>query len=230
MSKTINFVGERRKKLDLTQRKDYEILKKVVYVFVAVFAVFLIALGTRLYYVFQVRGVLDEQDTIRQVISSQQQTELDYNVFAQKLKQLTELFGVRKDKQEAFEFFSQVFGPEVIISEIDYSSSSNDILQFTVQAPSVFVMEQVFETLDSPEVKGKFAGISKSGLSRSGQASYNLTLTVILATPGGPIAEDPNAPATNQPGEAAAPTQPGLLDADFDPAREILESDEGLTP
>ncbi len=222
MSKTINFVGERRKKLDLTQRKDYDSLKKVVITFVVIFAIFLATLGTRLYFVFQVREVLDEQDTISQVIASQQQTELDYNIFAQKLKQLTDLFGVRKDKQEAFEFFSQVFGPEVIISEIDYSSSANDILQFTIDAPSVFVMERVFELLNSEEVRNKFAGISKSDLTRTSQARYNLTLTVILATPGGPIAEDPKTPASNQDIDAE------VMDQEFDPASEILNANEGF--
>lgn len=197
MPKTINFVGERRKKLDINQQKDKEVLKKVTYVLIGIFAVFLVTLGIRIYYVFQVREIREEQQTIRQVIASQQKTELDYNVFAQKLKQLTDLFGVRKDKQEAFEFFSRIFGPEVIISEIDYSSSANDILQFTIDTPSVFVMERVFEILRTDEVKNQFASVSKSELNRTATAGYSVKLTVTLATPGGPVAEDPNAPADN---------------------------------
>lgn len=150
--------------------------------FIGVFVVFLLVLGVRFYFVYQVKQLTDQQKTTRQLILSQEAVERDYNIFAYKLRSLTELFGKRKDKQEAFVFFSNVFGSEVLVSGIDYSASEEDILSFTIQAPNVFVLEQVFDTLESDAVRQSYPKVARSQLRRTQSGFYSMTLTVTVGS------------------------------------------------
>lgn len=181
MAKAINFVGERRKKLTEAQKKDRKILKIAVNVLVGIFAIFLIVVGIRFYFVFQVKSVKDAESQIRTRILANEPVERDYIIFAQKLKQLSVFFGKRKDKQEALTFFSKIFGDEVIVSGIDYSSADADTVSFTIKTPNVFVMERVFTTLVSEQVTSVYPNIKKSSLRRSATGNYTVDLSVILS-------------------------------------------------
>jgi len=182
MSKLINFVGDRRKRLTKTQKQDENVMNIMTNVLVAIFIIFLIVLGLKIFYVFKVKSVKDEQKDVKSIILSHEGVEKEYIIFAQKLKKLSVFFGRRKDKQEALVFFSEVFGDDVIVSGIDYSSAEEDVVSFTIKAPNVFVMERVFNTLDSDKVTSKYPNISKSNMSRSSSGNYTVNLAVILTT------------------------------------------------
>ncbi|GIK83555.1 MAG: hypothetical protein BroJett025_01770 [Patescibacteria group bacterium] len=198
MAKAINFVGERRKKLTQAQKQDQKILKIAINALIGVFAVFLIVVGVRFYFVFRVKDIKDTEAQIRTRILANEPVEKDYIIFAQKLKKLALFFGRRKDKQEALVFFSEVFGPDVIVSGIDYSSDEEDVVSFTIKAPNVFVMERVFATLQEEQVTSVYPNIRKSSMRRSATGNYTVDLAVVLA------AENPSpAPTTS-----AVPAQP----------------------
>lgn len=182
MSKTINFVAERRKKLSRSQQQDIKHFRLTSIITGAIFLVFLATVGVRLFFVYQVKQVADAQKNTRNIILSQEHVERDYNIFAYKLRSLSELFGKRRDKQEAFIFFSQVFGPEVIVSGIDYTASEQDILSFTIQAPNIFVLEKVFDTLQSDIVRDPYPKVARSDLRRTPLGFYTLKLTVTVGT------------------------------------------------
>lgn len=180
MARTINFVSKRQRKLTETQVQDRKILNYSLIGLGAVFAIFLAVLGARFYFVFQLDRVQEDQESTKQAILSQEEIERDYSIFAHKLRQLSLLFGTRQDKQEALIFFSELFGDSVVVSGIDYSESESNILSFTLQAPSIFVMEEVFEVLDSDAVVAEYPQITKDGLDRRDDGSYFISLTVQL--------------------------------------------------
>lgn len=182
MSKSINFVGDRRKRLSKAQKQDKKVMDIMTNVLVGVFIIFLVILGLRIFYVFKVKSVKDEQKNVRSIILSHEDVEKEYVIFAQKLKKLSVFFGRRKDKQEALVFFSEVFSDDVIVSGIDYSSAEEDVVSFTIKAPNVFTMERVFNTLSSDKVISKYPNISKSNMSRSSSGNYTVNLAVILTT------------------------------------------------
>ena len=182
MPKSINFVGDRRKRLTKSQKQDKKIMGIMINVLVGVFIIFLIVLSLRFFYVFRVKTVKDEQTDVRNVILSHESVEKEYIIFAQKLKKLSVFFGKRKDKQEALFFFSKIFGDDVIVSGIDYSSSDEDVVSFTIKAPHVFVMERVFNILETSEVTSKYPNIAKSNMRRSSSGNYTINLAVILTT------------------------------------------------
>lgn len=180
MAREINFVAARRKKLTSEQKQDLVYFKYATWGVMVVVALLLVAVGVRLFAVYQVKKLTDAQASTRKAILSQEQVEKDYNVFAHKLKALSDLFGKRLDKQEAMVFFSQVFGQHIIISEIDYSAEDDDIVTFTLTAPSIFDLENVFTILEGPAVVEKYRSIVKSGLSRGSDGFYTIRLTIAL--------------------------------------------------
>lgn len=181
MAKAINFVGERRKKLTQAQKQDRKFMKISINVLIGVFAIFLIIIGARFYFVFQVKNIQDTQTEIRNRILTNEPVEKEYIIFAQKLKQLSVFFGRRKDKQEALIFFSEVFGDDVIVSGIDYSSADEDTVSFTIKAPNIFVMERVFNTLEQERVTSVYPNIQKSSMRRSVTGNYTIDLSVVLS-------------------------------------------------
>ncbi|MCB9813653.1 MAG: hypothetical protein H6772_04575 [Pseudomonadales bacterium] len=194
MSKSINFVGDRRKRLTKTQKQDKKIMGIMINVVIAIFAIFLIVLGLRVFYVFRVKSVKDEQISVKNIILSHESVEKEYIIFAQKLKKLAVFFGKRKDKQEALVFFSEVFGDEVIVSGIDYSSSDEDVVSFVIKAPNIFVMERVFTTIDSVDVASKYPNITKKNMRRSSTGNYTVDLTVILVAEADLVGSQPVSP------------------------------------
>jgi len=183
MAKSINFVGERRKKLTQAQKNDLKLMKISINVLVGVFAIFLIVIGSRFYFVYQVKNIKDTQADIRSRILSNEPIEKDYIIFANKLKKLSVFFGRRKDKQEALVFFSEVFGEDVIVSGIDFSSTDEDVVSFVIKAPNIFVMERVFNTLQEEKVISVYPNIKKSGMRRSATGNYTVSLSVVLSDP-----------------------------------------------
>jgi hypothetical protein len=181
MAKSINFVGERRKKLTKAQKADKKVLKITINVLIAVFAIFLIVIGARFYFVFQIKDLKDTQAEIRNRIIANEPIEKDYIIFAQKLKKLSVFFGKRKDKQEALVFFSEIFGDDVIVSGIDFSSSDEDVVSFVIKAPNIFVMERVFNTLKEERVISVYPNIKKSSMRRSATGNYTVDLSVVLS-------------------------------------------------
>ena len=183
MPKSINFVGEKRKRLTKIQKKDRKIMGIMINILVGIFIIFLVVLGLRLFFVFRVKTLKDEQTDVKNVILSQESVEKEYIIFAQKLKKLSVFFGKRKNKQEALVFFSEVFGDDVFVSGIDYSSAEEDVVSFTIKTPDVFIIEKVFDTLKTTEVTSVYPDISKSDMRRTGSGSYTISLSVILTEP-----------------------------------------------
>lgn len=177
----INFVKDRRKKLTAQQQLDHKLFRIASYVLAGCFAVFLVVIGARLYFARSAQAVIDDQTAVKRAIENKEEIEADYSIFAQKLKVLSELFGQRKNKQEALLFFGDVFGPDITVSGIDYTASEDGILSFTIKAPSVFYLDGVFDVLEGEEVTTKYSRVQKSTLNRASDGSYSLKLTVVFA-------------------------------------------------
>lgn len=180
MSRTINFVQERRKTLSFAEQEDRKRFRTVLGVFIGVVVICSLVAAAQFYLTYQIKQVRDEQTRMRTAIKEQEAIEREYSIFAHKLKLLTQLWGARQNKQEAIAFFYSLFTDGASISGIEYVAGV-EALTFQLSADSVFVLDGVFETLSSPLVVGKYPSISKSRLSRSADASYSMSVTVTLA-------------------------------------------------
>lgn len=180
MAREINFVQGRRKKLTKDQKKDFQIFRIVIGVFGFLVVVFLITLGVDFYLQFQVKQAQDEQKQIERQVLAQESVEQSIVITTEKLKVLSELFEQRYDKQAAIDYFSNIFGSEVLIKDIKYEADER-ILSLRIQSQSIFVLEDVFLKLSDPSVAEQFGQVNKSELIRNDQGSYNMAITLSLA-------------------------------------------------
>jgi flagellar basal body-associated protein FliL len=180
MARTVNFVRDRQRNLSLLEVQDRKVFKWAIIATAIAVALVMIVVGARLLFLFQLRQITADQKRLKEAISSKEEIEKSFTVFSHKLKVLTELFGKRKEKQETLEYFSNLFDKDVIISQLSYSSESEE-LSFTLQAKSVFVMKQVMETLNSDEVQLRYPRMVKASLGRTLTGSYTMNLSVPLS-------------------------------------------------
>ena len=142
---------------------------------------FLITLSINFYLQFQVKTTKDQQTQMELQVSDQVGVEQSIVVTTEKLKILFELFELRYDKQAAIDFFSKIFGPNVLIKDINYEANER-ILSLKLQSESIFVLEEVFLKLSDPEVEENFGQVNKSGLSRNDRGAYNMSITLTLSS------------------------------------------------
>ena len=181
MARSINFVQDRQKRRSVVEDKDKQFLVKSGMILGATVTLLLLAVGVRLFFQMNLDKNLNKQEEVRQSILSRKQFEITYLVFAHKLEELTELFDKRKNKQEAIAYFAQVFGSDVVISQITYSAD-NDEISLGLTAESVFVLNRVFETLQSEALKKEYPEVRKNDLRRAQDGTYIMDLTVPLKT------------------------------------------------
>ncbi|MCA9369957.1 MAG: hypothetical protein H6774_04410 [Pseudomonadales bacterium] len=180
MARNINFVHTARKRFAAVAEKDKK--KQVIAIGVLLVCVAL-SVGSILAHVWFRQSVtaLEEREiAVREELLSQSEAEYSYAVFAQKVAVLSELFGERKNKQEAIDYFSNAFGRDVSISEIRYSSQ-DQFISFGLQAKDVFVLEEVYNTL-SNQRSSLVRQVQKDGLRRTADGGYIMDLTVYLTT------------------------------------------------
>lgn len=177
MARTINFVRERRRNLSHQEEDDRKILRYVTFGMFGLGALILLIVGARLYLLYEIRNIQDEQKTVTAAISNKVGIEEQYTVFVNKLAILTELFGKRKEKQEALAYFSSLFGPDVIISQLSYKAG-DEVLSFVLQSSNIFTMEEVFNIISSSEVSARYPTIKKNSLRRSFDGSYGMQVTL----------------------------------------------------
>ncbi|NCN87740.1 MAG: hypothetical protein GW941_02500 [Candidatus Pacebacteria bacterium] len=180
MAKDINFVQNRRKKLTKDQKKDFQIFKIVVGTFGVLLAVFFITLGIDFYLKFQVKKAQDQQREMERQVLAQEPIEQSIVIATEKLKILSELFDQRYDKQAAIDYFSNIFGPQVLIKDINYEADER-ILSLRLQSQSIFVLEEVFLKLSDPTVDEQFGNVNKSELIRNDRGGYNMAITLSLS-------------------------------------------------
>lgn len=179
MAREINFVQSRRKQLTKNQENDLKIFKISGAVFGVLVVIFLVALSINFYLQFRIKSIKDQEKRMESQILSNGLIEQSILVTTEKLKILAELFDQRYDKQAAIEYFSSIFGPEVLIKDINYAADEK-ILSLRVQATSIFILEQVFAQLSNPEVEQKFGIINKSELIRNDRGRYSMAITLSL--------------------------------------------------
>lgn len=184
----INFVRHRRReltKLEVTDRRNF---RYGLYGFGAAVVLLIAVMSARLILASQLKATNDSINSLKKSIQNKQAVEDEYLIMMRKVQIITDLFGQRREKQQALSYFSSLFDPEVIVSQLSYDADTHT-LSFTLRAPSIFSMKKVFDTLRSANVKEKYPTFSTGSLTRAMDASYSMT--VVLPLPTRPIiAED----------------------------------------
>ena len=179
MPRDINFVRERQRQLTKQEIGDKKLFKVSLVAVSILGALCLVVIGIRLFLVFRYKQVSSQQETLRAQIVSREEIEKSFTIFSHKLKILTDLFGKRKEKQETLAYFSNLFGSDVIIGQLSYDSSI-EVLSFTLQAKSIFVMKDVFDIMNSVDMETRYPKLEKSSLGRGSDGTYSMNIMIGL--------------------------------------------------
>lgn len=183
MATTINFLRDRHRRLTKQQALDQKIFKITTAVGGICLALLLLTLGIRLFMAYQLQQLNNQENRLLAEVRSQEDSEKSYVIFAAKLNVLSQLFAQRRDKQEALEYFTTLFGPDVLVSDVAYDADIG-VLTLGLKANNIFTLQTVFDQLRSDEVKSQFASVTASELRRDDQGSYQTTVTISLKEKG----------------------------------------------
>ncbi|GEM_PF-430194 len=202
MSRQINFLAERRKSLTKVEVQDRKIIRIASIIFGSVFAVFLIVFGIRFYFDRQLFQVREAQRVARAQILNDQSIERSFVIFVYKLTALANLTQDKQEKNEALNFFSNLFGPDVFVTQMTFLEKEK-ILSLKIQSDSVFSLREIFSLMNTEPVREQFVSVNPSDLTRTPQGNYEMVITAVVKAK--PIGES---------GMPAAPAVPNLDTSD----------------
>jgi len=179
MLNKINFVKERRKQLSREKNKDRKWFSITILVFILVVVMAVVVMAANLFFSQKIKTLRQHQVQLENLIKNHQTVELEYNTLLRKLNIVSQLFGERKNKQEALAYFSNLFDSSVKVSGLNYSEKSKS-LTFSLDIPSVFKLDEVFKVLDSTALKQRFGQVEKHSLTRNSLGHYTISVSVLL--------------------------------------------------
>src|SRR5688572_18916140 len=179
MSRQINFLAERRKSLTKTEQEDRRIIRIVSIFFGTVFTVFLIVFGIRFYFDRQLFQVEAAQKNARSQILNNEATERSFVIFVYKLNALVNLTQDKQEKNQALNFFSNLFGPNVFVTQMSFLEKER-ILSLKIESDSIFSLREVLNLLNSPEVRVQFISVNPSDLVRTARGDYEMVITAVV--------------------------------------------------
>lgn len=190
MEKEINFLHSFRKKATKQQKQDKLFFRIAAAACSVVVVVTLISVGVSFLYQSRVAALQKTAKDLERQILASEELEKSAVILGKKLTVLKELFDDRHDKQKALDYFTSLFGPDVVVSNIDYEANEG-ILSLRVDTGSIFVIEEVINLLRSGQTKQEYPSLKLSDLRRTDQGDYAVTITVTLQSNAQPAASSP---------------------------------------
>jgi hypothetical protein len=179
----INFLNQRRVTLTKVDENDAVFQKYSIWVFSIALILFVIAAGINMFFVQNLKDVNDNEQSLTRKIDREENTELTFLVFSHKLKTVKDLYQNRSNKQQAIDYFSNLFGSQVFLSGMNYGGEGNS-LSLRLTSENIFALERILTTLESQGVKEAFSSVTKSGLRRDDNGTYNIDIAVELLKEG----------------------------------------------
>ncbi|MBD3279535.1 MAG: hypothetical protein GF390_02375 [Candidatus Pacebacteria bacterium] len=175
----INFLKKRQVTLTKVERQDKKWLRYSLAIFSLVFVAFLGIIAVKIALGFRANQLAADQQRLKKMITDDEAVEVAFLIFANKLEVITEIFQTRSNKQAAIRYFDSLFSSEVFIKDMTFEQDGQ-ILALNLVSSDVFVLEEVFNSLQTTQLQEEYKTVSKSNIRRSDDGSYALQLTVTL--------------------------------------------------
>lgn len=179
MARDINFLRERLSSQSKVEKQDKVWLRYSEIGLGAALVIAMTIFGVRVFFNQRLSSIDQAKDQARQAILDNESVEKSYVILVNKLGILTQLFAERQNKKEAIQFFSTIFGPDVLVKQIEFNAEEN-IISFGLQSKDVFVLERVFNQLTEIKDRPEYSKVSSSTLRRTDEGAYELKVTVTL--------------------------------------------------
>jgi Tfp pilus assembly protein PilN len=179
MAHGINFLSKQHKKVTNQQKKDRQWFRYSLMALGVVVVVTVASVATSYFFQFQLNHAQAKAKDLERQVLANEEVEKSAAILVKKLAILKDLFDERQDKQQALEYFTNLFGPNVVLKDIQYQSTEG-ILSLRLQAQSVFELERVFGLLALEQTVDRYGNVARSELRRDEAGFYEMTITIVF--------------------------------------------------
>jgi hypothetical protein len=177
----INFLSGQTRHKRKEKQQDKKLFKTATIVLSITVFLLLLVVGLRLFINLRIKNKIETIAKLKTTILNQEEVELSYLIFVNKLKSVEEIYSARSDKQAAMNYFADLVSDVATIIGMTYNEDSGGLL-LQLDHSSIFPLEDSMEIIDSPQVKNIYKNVEKSSLKRKDQGNYELSLKVQLKT------------------------------------------------
>lgn len=177
----INFLANRVNVKGKQKQQDAKIFRISIYVLAGIAVILAGVLIFKLYTNIRINSAEKKIEQYKESILGQENTEVSYLIFANKIKVIGEIYKNRSNKQEAMNYFSEIFDGKAEIVGMNYQEDQGGLL-LQLSSDNVFDFQTVEETLDSEELRKAYDSVEKSSLTRTDNGNYKLTIKLGLKT------------------------------------------------
>ena len=177
----INFLAGQNKSKRKQKQQDKRWFKISAISLIVVVIVLIALLAAKLLINLQIKNKAEEIVELKQTILQQEQVELRYLIFVNKLEVVSEIYAQRSDKQAAMEYFAQLFADQASITGMTYNED-NGGLTLQLNHRNVFLLDESMALLNSAAVQDNYKNVEKKSLTREDQGNYTLNLLIQLKT------------------------------------------------
>lgn len=175
----INFLSNRVKQKSKQKEQDVKIFRLSTYVLIAACVLMVATISFKLFNTFRINSVENKIKDYRETILAQEHVELNYLIFVNKIKVITEIYQKRSNKQEAMSYFADTFAGKAEITGMSYQEEQGGLI-LQLSSENIFKFKDVNEILDSESLRQQYQNIEKNALARADNGSYKLTLKLEL--------------------------------------------------
>lgn len=182
MAESINFLSQQHKKTTKQQKLDRKLFRFSIIGISVVAVLTVAALATSVFLNVRLSAAEDRVKQLESQILANEDVEESAVVLSKKVSILDELIEQRDNKQEAIEYFTNLFGPQVVLRDISYQAEEG-LVQIGVQTLSIFELERVVGLLRNTQTIDRYGVIRLTNIRRGNQGEYGLSLQVPLREP-----------------------------------------------
>ncbi len=175
----INFLANRVKQKSKQKEQDVRIFRLSSYVLGVACLLMIGVFGFKLFNNLRINTTENKIKEYRASILAQENVELNYLIFVNKIRAISEIYQKRSDKQAAMNYFSETFAEKAEIVGMSYQEEQGGLV-LQLSSENIFKFREVNQILDSEKLRGQYHDIEKNTLSRADNGSYKLTLKLEL--------------------------------------------------
>jgi hypothetical protein len=177
----INFLSSQTRHKQKEKQQDKKLFKIAVIVLSTVVFLLLAVVGLRLLVNLRIKNKVETIAKLKKTILDQEEIELSYLIFVNKLQSVGEIYSARSDKQAAMNYFADLMTDVATITGMTYNESSGGLI-LQLDHSSVFPLEESMAIINSSLVKDVYKNVEKTSLKREDQGNYQLSLKIQLKT------------------------------------------------
>lgn len=175
----INFLANRVNQKDKQRKYDVKLFRISTYVLITMVVTMVLTFSFKLYNTLKISSIEKKIKEHKASILAQETTEINYLIFVNKIKVISEIYQKRSNKQEAMNYFSDALRNKADVIGMNYQEDQGGLI-LQLSSDNIFRLQEVNSILDSTDLRQQYQNIEKSVLSRTDNGSYKLTLKLEL--------------------------------------------------